>query len=263
MTTLNVISTFKYPSFYCLTKQIENADVEQDESQLQDILQALEVTAKLLQTTNHRRESQALCDVLEICRRPAALGGLGILEEHPLTLVQQSEIFFMTSAWLEALNSADRALSPPPAISYRPGDRRKMTLSEKIFAMHDKEQKGFVTPGELIRIYVDWVIASEASWAVGCSFHQRRSGSRTLKLHPRKGMERTYDELGKPGIFRNDRFWLAGDHVVDPRVNDRPQVQTLINASERAKRIFKMTEYQGLNVSLPLHSQLCAFLTGT
>lgn len=41
-----------------------------------------------------------------------------------------------------------------------------MTLSEKIFAMHDMEQKGSVKPGELIRIHVDWVIASELSWGV-------------------------------------------------------------------------------------------------
>ena len=62
-------------------------------------------------------------------------------------------------------------------------------------------------------------------------------------------MEKTYDELGKPGIFRNDRIWLAGDHVVDPRVKDHPKIKPLIEASERARQVFKMTEYQGMNVS--------------
>ena len=62
-------------------------------------------------------------------------------------------------------------------------------------------------------------------------------------------MERTYENLGNPGIFRNDRFWLAGDHVVDPRVNAVPKVKDLIDASERAKHVFKMTDYQGMNVS--------------
>lgn len=61
-------------------------------------------------------------------------------------------------------------------------------------------------------------------------------------------MEKTYNDLGNPGIFRNDRFWLAGDHVVDPRVNNLPKVRGLIDASERAKRVFKMTDYQGMNV---------------
>lgn len=54
--------------------------------------------------------------------------------------------------------------------------------------------------------------------------------------------------LGKPGIFRNDRFWLAGDHVVDPRIKNMPQVKALVSASERAREQFRMTEYQGMNV---------------
>lgn len=61
-------------------------------------------------------------------------------------------------------------------------------------------------------------------------------------------MERTYDSLGNPGIFRNDRFWLAGDHVVEPRVRGVPAVQRLIESSEKARKVFKMTEYQGMNV---------------
>jgi hypothetical protein len=64
-------------------------------------------------------------------------------------------------------------------------------------------------------------------------------------------METTYNHLGKPGIFRNDRFWLCGDHIVDPRVNELPQVHALISGSERAKKTFKMTEYQGMNVIFP------------
>lgn len=61
-------------------------------------------------------------------------------------------------------------------------------------------------------------------------------------------MERTFDSLGNPGIFRNDRFWLAGDHVVEPRVKGVPAVQKLIESSEKARKVFKMTEYQGMNV---------------
>jgi hypothetical protein len=72
-------------------------------------------------------------------------------------------------------------------------------------------------------------------------------------------MEATYNRLGQPGIFRNDRFWLAGDHVVDPRVKDVPQVKALVDASERAKRVFKMTEYQGMNVRFLL-SNTCSSL---
>lgn len=61
-------------------------------------------------------------------------------------------------------------------------------------------------------------------------------------------MEKTYDELGQPGIFRNDRVWLAGDHVVDPRAKDHPKIKSLIEASEKARQVFKLSEYQGMNV---------------
>lgn len=66
-----------------------------------------------------------------------------------------------------------------------------------------------------------------------------------------KGMETTYNLFGKPGIFRNNRFWLSGEHVFDPKVNELPEVQALIGVSERAKKKFKMTEYQGINASFP------------
>jgi hypothetical protein len=61
-------------------------------------------------------------------------------------------------------------------------------------------------------------------------------------------MEKTYNELGAPGIFRNDRLWIAGDHVVDPRVNHLPQIKKLIDSSERARKVFKLVDYQGMNV---------------
>lgn len=61
-------------------------------------------------------------------------------------------------------------------------------------------------------------------------------------------MERWYDKMGQPGIYRNDRFWLAGDHLVDPRVIDTPKIKSFVDSSERAKREFRMTENQGMNV---------------
>jgi hypothetical protein len=62
-------------------------------------------------------------------------------------------------------------------------------------------------------------------------------------------MEKWYDRLGKPGIYRNDRFWLAGDHVVDPRVLDTPKIKPFVESAHRAKHQFKMTDNQGMNVS--------------
>lgn len=95
------------------------------------------------------------------------LGGLGIYKHDSLTMQQQSEILFLVDAWLESLNSADREKLIPCLLTERPEGRRGMTMSEKIFAMHDLNQKGFVAPGDIIRVRVDWILASEVSWAVG------------------------------------------------------------------------------------------------
>jgi hypothetical protein len=135
-------------------------------NQGQTVLKALTAIIGLLEKSNKTREANTLKDVLEICRQPRELGGLDISKDEQTSSEQEAEIMFLSSAWLEALNSVDRAASLPDPILQRPVGRRGMTLSEKIFAMHDLTNKGFVVPGELIRVHVDWVIASEASWAV-------------------------------------------------------------------------------------------------
>jgi len=99
--------------------------------------------------------------------------------------------------------------------------------------MHDVSRKGYVAPGMTISVSVDWILASDASWG---------------------GMERTYKSLNSPGIFRNDRFWLALDHVVDPRINHRPEVAKLIEQGEGARDMFKMTDFQGQNYTI-LHTE--------
>lgn len=45
-----------------------------------------------------------------------------------------------------------------------------MTLSEKIFAAHDVERRGVLKPGDVIRVDVDFVMASEISWAVSWKY---------------------------------------------------------------------------------------------
>lgn len=191
-----------------------------------------------LSSAPHNREAFTISEVYKICTSLPDFGGLGIPENDAaesmgLTLAQESEIVFLTSAWLEALNSADRAKTPAKPLWSRPANRRGMTISEKILAQHDIDRRGSVKPGDVVRVDIDWVIASEASW---------------------KGMEETYELIGKPGIFRNDRFWLAGDHIVEPRMNDVPMVRKLIEGAERAKNDFKMTEYQGLNYTI-MHTE--------
>ncbi|KAK1238937.1 hypothetical protein MKX08_005998 [Trichoderma sp. CBMAI-0020] len=180
------------------------------------------------------RESQIFSQVSELCSTSPNYGGLGLRQDEEATQDDIREISFLISAWLEALNSDDRKKLVGQSIQQvAPKDRPPMNVTEKIFAMHAIDSKGYVRTGETIRVSLDWIMASEASWA---------------------GMERTYDSLGNPGIFRNDRFWLAGDHVVEPRVKGVPAVQRLIESSEKARKVFKMTEYQGMNYTI-MHTE--------
>jgi homoaconitase/3-isopropylmalate dehydratase large subunit len=57
-----------------------------------------------------------------------------------------------------------------PQLPSRPEGRRGMTLSEKIFATHDVEKKGVLKTGNMIRVDVDFVMASELSWTVSFSY---------------------------------------------------------------------------------------------
>ncbi len=73
--------------------------------------------------------------------------------------------------------------------------RRPMTLTQKILAAHAKGlSRPWVQAGDLLRIGVDWTIASELAW---------------------NGMDRTYGQLGRPPVHDPSRFFLAVDHTVD------------------------------------------------
>ncbi|KAI1481837.1 aconitase family protein [Daldinia eschscholtzii] len=198
------------------------------------VIQDLGNLALRLRSVGYQRECEALQHVANICVMSPNHGGLGFTLNTPIVGNIASEVLLLIAAWLESLNSADRERSLDSRVMrFRPADRPPMNLTEKIFAMHDVNSKGFVRVGDTIRVSVDWIMASEASWG---------------------SMEATYNQLGSPGIFRNDRFWLAGDHVVDPRVNSHPKIRPLIEASERARKVFKMTEYQGMNYTI-MHTE--------
>ncbi|KAI1148096.1 aconitase iron-sulfur domain-containing protein [Nemania diffusa] len=151
----------------------------------------------------------------------------------PLSTEIEAQILFLLSAYLEALKSAERSRDAPEPLRERPPGRRPMTMAEKIFAAHDASRKGWVKAGEVIQVDVDWILASELSWA---------------------GMSKVYDSVGRPGIFRNDRFWLAGDHRVEPALYDLPDVKKLMGASRQAHKEFKMTEFQGFNYTI-MHTE--------
>ena len=98
-------------------------------------------------------------------------GGLGFKANQNLSPKEEAQVLFLISAWLESLNSADRYKRPLKLLTARPKGRRGMTLSEKIFAAHDIERRGELKPGDMVRVAVDWVMASEISWSVSSCPH--------------------------------------------------------------------------------------------
>ncbi|KAK3692463.1 aconitase family protein [Podospora appendiculata] len=215
------------------TRGIQLADISLPRT---NILSEIEHLSNHLRPS-HPREADALQQVHQHCTTPPHFGGLGLpaTSATAFTAAETAEVLFLVSAYLEALTYQDRNASPLPVLPRRPPDRRGMTLAEKILAAHDVARTGHVAPGDVLRLDVDWVMASELSWSA---------------------MEKTYDALGQPGIFRNDRLWIAGDHVVDPRAINHPRIRPLIEACERARRVFKLTEYQGMNYTI-MHTEFC------
>lgn len=110
-----------------------------------------------------------------------------------------------------------------------------MTVCQKILIQHALGlETPFVEPGTVIRVAPDWFLASEVAWF---------------------GMNKSYERMGRPGIRRRDRFWLAGDHVVDPRVNHRPYEKSLIEACDQiAKEMNLGDNYAGHNTTI-MHTE--------
>ena len=90
--------------------------------------------------------------------------------------------------------------------------RKPMTLTQKILARHARGlTRPWVQAGDIVLVRVDWTIASELAW---------------------NGMDRTYQALGRPGIYDKGRFFLAVDHTVDPVTLARdPRAQKLAQLS--------------------------------
>jgi hypothetical protein len=112
-----------------------------------------------------------LKDVYSFAVLDTDFGGLGFKVDQNLSPKEETQVLFLISAWLESLNSADRSKRLVKLLTARPEGRRSMTLSEKIFAAHDIERRGELKPGDMVRVDVDWVMASEISWSVSSFFY--------------------------------------------------------------------------------------------
>ncbi|RFU25686.1 hypothetical protein B7463_g10652, partial [Scytalidium lignicola] len=195
------------------------------------LFQTLRQLDTALATTGKAAEAEALENVVTKCLVKKTFGGLGLDQDATGLLSSDYEnILFLVDAYLEALISQERsqAITPSTLSTTKSASTKPMNLTQKIFAHHSTSTVPVegLKVGDTISIAVDWVITSEAR----------------------------LDELGENTIWRTDRFWIAGDHVVDPRVTDRPKVRALVTASEKAKHDYKMTEYQGMNYTI-MHTE--------
>eukprot|EP00128_Syssomonas_multiformis_P016067 Colp12_sorted_trinity150504_noHs@492 len=111
---------------------------------------------------------------------------------------------------------------------------RPMTLPEKILCHHAIGlKKPEIAPGQMICVKSQWTLASEITW---------------------KSMDKTYNDMGRPRIWRNDRFWLAIDHTVDPRNMEEPTPQKLIKASRDFAKEANLTDFHEPNQTI-LHTE--------
>jgi hypothetical protein len=110
--------------------------------------------------------AESYAEAIQQCTTEPDFGGCGFDESSKLSSEDESEVVFFCSAYMEAMKSAARARLAPSVQTFRPKGRRGMTMAEKIFAMHDISHRGFVVPGDIIQVDVDWIIASELSWKV-------------------------------------------------------------------------------------------------
>ena len=181
----------------------------------------------------HPAAADALVLVLEKTKDPPSHGGLGITISTSPSREDYEDVLFLISAHLTALTQTPPSFTS--TISDSLSETQPMNLAQKIFALHSLSvlpSSGLHT-GSVVRVGVDWILASELSWS---------------------SMERTHQDLGNPGIWRNDRFWLAGDHIVHPDVRHIDKVKSMVDVAEKAKKMFRMTEYQGMNYTI-MHTE--------
>ncbi|KAK4506374.1 hypothetical protein PRZ48_000104 [Zasmidium cellare] len=224
-------------------KTQRNIDLNSDPSLRPESLNVPQTLLNLVQTLNTAdfvKEAEALETVHYKTTLSPNHNGLGITEGTTPSRAQHDEILFLAKAWLQSIKSSHAA---PNFLEVSPNSvegREPMTLTQKILLQHylpspaaDTSSIQTLPTGSVISIGIDWILASELSW---------------------DAMVATYKAINSPGIFRNDRLWIAGDHVVHPTIRNEPKVKRFVDKAEAAKYEFLLTEYQGMNYSI-MHTE--------
>jgi hypothetical protein len=121
-----------------------------------------------LRRVSKDREAGAIDPVLEKAVDKKTFGGLGLTKGAPAMSTDYKDVIFLTEAWLESLNSQDKSTNPFSTIDVRSEKMKPMNLAQKIFAHHTIGGcpiEGLAI-GDVVRVGVDWIIASELSWSV-------------------------------------------------------------------------------------------------
>lgn len=110
-----------------------------------------------------------------------------------------------------------------------------MTLTQKILAQHALGwSRSWVQAGDVLRIRVDWTLASELAWG---------------------GMDPTYGLLGRPGLYDRNRVFLAVDHTVDPAtLASDPRARRLAALSRSFAAQAELRHFYDANVTI-LHTR--------
>lgn len=109
-----------------------------------------------------------------------------------------------------------------------------MNVIEKILCHHAVGlSEPFVRVGDVLCVKADWTIASELTF---------------------QAMDTMHAAIGRPPLHRPDRFWLALDHTVDPRVNHLPKQKALIDMSTQFAKTHGVTDFQPANTTI-MHTE--------
>jgi homoaconitate hydratase len=109
-----------------------------------------------------------------------------------------------------------------------------MNVIEKILCHHAVGlSKPYVQVGDVLCVNADWTLASELTF---------------------QAMEMLYASIGRPPLHRPDRFWLAIDHTVDPRVNSQPKQQALIKLATDFAQEHHLTDFWAPNTTI-MHTE--------
>lgn len=138
------------------------------ETSSQDSLQSIGQLSSALAANGNVAESDALENAIAKCLERREFGGLGLSQSGDIPKGCLEEVLFLVDAWLEAINSQERARKTLLPVAVKSQETKPMTLAEKIFAHHTIggcPAEGLKV-GDMVRVSVDWVISSELSWKV-------------------------------------------------------------------------------------------------